>query len=107
MEDSFGQKVWKEKPPGPEQCLLDEMFESGSITEVATPDSVRQSTPMFRAFSAKVFATHFRKTKARLGEFVGMVSLKFNLLKSFDSKQILSHRSEQKYPRNRWRRHST
>ncbi|KAJ6633970.1 hypothetical protein Bhyg_02713 [Pseudolycoriella hygida] len=66
----YGSKVWKKKPPGPEQLLLDEMFENGSITAAATAESVRQSTEVFKQFSAKVFAVHFRKTRARLGEYV-------------------------------------
>lgn len=46
---NYGQRQWKEKPPGPEQLLLDDMFESGSITAAATPESVRQSTLTFQA----------------------------------------------------------
>lgn len=65
----IGQKLWKERPPGPEQLLLEEMFGNGSITSAATPESVRHSSDMFKQFSSKVFAVHFRKTKARFGEF--------------------------------------
>lgn len=69
MSTFLGNKIWKERPPGPEQILLEEMFENGSITAAATAESVRQSSNLFKMFSPKVFAVHFRKTKAKLGEF--------------------------------------
>lgn len=65
----FSNKIWKERPPGPEQLLLEEMFENGSIAVYAMPESVRQSHNLFKSFSPRIFAAHFRKTKARLGEF--------------------------------------
>ncbi|KAJ6639445.1 hypothetical protein Bhyg_12190, partial [Pseudolycoriella hygida] len=68
--NDYGQRQWKERPPGPEQLMLEEMFHTGSKTATATPESVRQSTLMFQSFTPKVFGAHFRKTKARLGEFV-------------------------------------
>lgn len=81
----FGNKVWKEKPPGPEQLLLEEMFGNGSITKYATPESVRLSSDMFKEFSPKTFAAHFRTTKAKMGEF--RMFYMFNPLISYDSKQ--------------------
>lgn len=79
-------KIWKANPPGPEQLLLDEMFENGSISAFATAESVRKSSDMFKEFTPKVFAAHFRKTKARLGEF-GMVST-FHLMVSYNDLMI-------------------
>lgn len=70
----YATKVWKEKPPGPEQLLLNEMFEDGSISPTAIPESVRKSNKIFENFTPKVFAAHFRKTKARYGEF-GTISM--------------------------------
>lgn len=40
-------KVWKEKPPGPEQRELQRMFDCKEINASATPDSVRKSTQCF------------------------------------------------------------
>ncbi|KAJ6643365.1 hypothetical protein Bhyg_08325 [Pseudolycoriella hygida] len=71
--NDYGQRQRKERPPGSEQLMLKEMFHTGSITAAATPESVYQSTLMFQSFTPKVFGAHFRNTKARLGEFVGMV----------------------------------
>ena len=65
MSDPY--KIWKEKPPGPEQRELQRMFDCKEINASATPDSVRKSTPMFQQFSGKVFAAHFRKLKAKYG----------------------------------------
>lgn len=62
-------KIWKEKPPGAEQLLLEEMFETGSITDYATTETVRQSSELFKAFPPRIFAVHFRKTKGKMGEF--------------------------------------
>lgn len=64
---SYANKIWREK--GPEQLQLEEMFTNGSITERATAESVRLSCEMFKDFTPKVFAAHFRKTKARFGDF--------------------------------------
>lgn len=61
--------VWKERPPGAEQLLLEDMFENGSITDGATAEAVRQSSDVFKRFTSKVSAAHFRKTKAKMGEF--------------------------------------
>lgn len=66
---SYVNKIWKLKPPGPEQLLLDEMFENESITAGATPESVRQSSELFKQFTPRVFAAHYRKAKARLGDY--------------------------------------
>ncbi|KAG4077147.1 hypothetical protein HA402_016134 [Bradysia odoriphaga] len=78
MQSMFvsGNKVWKEKPAGPEQLLLNEMFETGCISGAATAEAVRKSRDMFKDFSAQVFGTHFRKTKARYGEFVSEGGIK-------------------------------
>lgn len=65
----YTNKVWKEKPPGPEQLLLEEMFGNGSITTYATAENVRLTSDMFKDFSPRIFAAHFRKTRARMGEF--------------------------------------
>lgn len=70
-------QVWKMKPPGPEQRELERMFRDKEIDPSCTPDSVRQSNEMFRKFSANVFATHFRSTKAKLGFCGNFMSLNF------------------------------
>lgn len=62
-------RVWKEKPAGPEQLALEEMFHSGNITVYATPESVQQSNKLFHGFPSRIFNAHFRKTKAKLGEY--------------------------------------
>lgn len=65
MSVIYGTKVWKERPPGPEQLLLNEMFETGCISGIVTAEAVRKSRGMFNDFSPQVFAVHFRKTRAR------------------------------------------
>ncbi len=60
-------RMWKENPPGLEQKELERLFSDGDISETDSPNSIRLKYPMFREFSTNVFATHFRKTKAKLG----------------------------------------
>ncbi|XP_037035454.1 uncharacterized protein LOC119073800 [Bradysia coprophila] len=43
------------------------MFTSSEINASSSADSVRKSNDMFIKFSAQVFASHFRETRARLG----------------------------------------
>lgn len=62
-------RIWKEKPPGEEQLLLEGMFRNGSITAYATAESVRLSSAVFNGIPTKTFAVHFRKTKANMGEY--------------------------------------
>lgn len=65
---TMGQKVWKTKPhPGPEQVELERMFKNNEIVANATPDSVKRRSDLFKDFSTPVFATHYRKTKAKMG----------------------------------------
>lgn len=65
-------KFWTES--GPEQKELDRLFETKSIDESSLPNKVRQSNTKFMAFSAKVFAAHFRKTKAKHGAYGNIFS---------------------------------
>lgn len=58
-------RVWK--ATGPEQMALDHLFESGRISEIDSPAIIRKMNPLFEQFSPKIFAVHFRKTKAKLG----------------------------------------
>ncbi|KAJ6647812.1 hypothetical protein Bhyg_03035 [Pseudolycoriella hygida] len=58
-------KQWKSD--GPEQQLLEKMFDDGSIQDWETPSSVQASHPMFKPFSERVFANHFRATKSKMG----------------------------------------
>lgn len=60
---------WRESPAGPQQKELDRLFRTKAIDESDSPNKVRQSNPLFMAFSARVFASHFRKTKAKHGYF--------------------------------------
>lgn len=62
-------KQWKENPPGFEQLALTDMFENGSITDCDTAELVQANNPIFKDYSARVFLTHFRKTKAKVGGF--------------------------------------
>lgn len=61
--------VWKETPPGPEQKELERLFKNNLIEPKATPNTVRMNNTMFMEFSPRVFAVHFRKTKAKYGLF--------------------------------------
>lgn len=60
-------RMWKEKPPGPEQIELERMFKCNEIDSQASPDMVKKKNDIFKDFSASVFANHFRKIKAKLG----------------------------------------
>lgn len=62
-------KQWKETPPGPQQKELDRLFKTKVIDESDTPNKVRLSNPLFMEFSTRVFAAHFRKSKAKHGYF--------------------------------------
>lgn len=62
-------KVWKSKPPGPEQLELERMFSDKEIDANDSPDSVRQRNPIFHRFPSHIFGAHFRKTKAVFGLF--------------------------------------
>lgn len=70
-------KQWKENPPGPEQLTLDEMFDSGRIADYDTPESVQASNVIFKDFSARNFASHFRRTKAKLRGFRNVYDYSF------------------------------
>lgn len=59
--------IWRAKPAGPEQLELDRLFSEKQIDQFDSPDSVYQSHEMFQKFSFTVFASHFRKTKAKFG----------------------------------------
>lgn len=67
MAASTKLKVWKEKPPGVEQVELERMFMNNEINFNSSPDGVQKKVPLFQEFSDRVFAAHFRKTKAKLG----------------------------------------
>jgi hypothetical protein len=58
---------WRED--GPEQKQLERMFQNKNIDASAAPNKVRHLDPIFMAFPAKVFAAHFRKTKAKFGYY--------------------------------------
>lgn len=80
-------KQWKEYPPGPEQLALVDMFEKGEIKDYDTSDTAQAKNPLFKDFSERVFLTHFRKTKARLGGFGNLYDYSFmkcNFMKKFD-----------------------
>lgn len=63
----YANKIWRENPPGPEQKELDRLFSNGLISEIDNANDVRLKHPIFREFSVRVFACHFRKTKAKHG----------------------------------------
>lgn len=60
-------KNWKESPPGAEQKELNRMFQNKLINESDTPNDIRLKNSLFMEFSPRVFAVHFRKTKAKVG----------------------------------------
>lgn len=57
-------KQWKSN--GPEQELLERMFDDGCIEEWETPAQVQSRDPIFKPFSERVFANHFRSTKLKM-----------------------------------------
>lgn len=64
-----GKKQWKISPPGIEQKELEKLFESNEIDEYMSPSFVQRKYEIFKPFSQKVFASHFRQVKAKLGLF--------------------------------------
>lgn len=60
-------RQWKET--GPEQKILEELFESDEITEFDTAETVHNRYSTFHPFNDRVFNTHFRKTKAKKGGY--------------------------------------
>jgi hypothetical protein len=58
-------KIWKEN--GEEQKELEKLFSDGIISDKDTPSYVRECEPMFQKYSSQVFASHFRKTKKKIG----------------------------------------
>lgn len=58
-------KQWKSN--GPEQELLQKMFDDGAIEEWETAAIVQGRQAIFKTFSERVFASHFRSTKLALG----------------------------------------
>lgn len=58
-------KQWKST--GPEQDLLERMFNEGSIEDWETPVIVQAKDPIFKPFSERVFTNHFRTTKSKMG----------------------------------------
>lgn len=67
MENKAQQAQWKGNPPGPEQKELEHLFRSKKIGLHDTAQSVRAAYPLFSSFSPTVFASHFRKTRAKMG----------------------------------------
>ncbi|KAJ6647637.1 hypothetical protein Bhyg_03104 [Pseudolycoriella hygida] len=67
-------RQWKESPPGPEQLALEELFENGEIADSDTPTQIQQRHPIFAQFTNRVFYTHFRKTKAKMGGYAKVTS---------------------------------
>lgn len=82
-------KQWKSN--GPEQELLERMFEDGSIEDWETPAHVQGTNPLFKPFTERVFANHFRDTKLKMGygatdnsfDFFGYVNMNFTSENSF------------------------
>lgn len=60
-------RLWKEKPPGPEQIELERMFKCNEIDSQASPDMVKRQNDIFKDFSAARKHGHFRKIKAKHG----------------------------------------
>lgn len=65
VDAGYPYKIWKTKPPGEEQLELNRLFEVGKISQTMTADFVRKKWPIFRRVTPKVFAAHFRMTKAK------------------------------------------
>lgn len=63
----YQEKRWRESPPCEQQKFLERLFASGEITDIDTPNVIKQKYPIFHEFSSRVFAVHFRKLKAKYG----------------------------------------
>lgn len=61
------QKLWKESPPGPEQKELERLFANNLISVMDSPNQIMLKHPIFKGFTERVFLTHFKKTKAKMG----------------------------------------
>lgn len=62
---------WKESPPGPAQRELNQLFQNGLVKAADTPNMIRLKYPIFMQYTPRIFAAHFRKTKAKLGLNLG------------------------------------
>ena len=71
-------KQWKSN--GPEQELLEKMFEDDSIEDWETPATVQARYPIFKPFSERVFANHFRNTKLKRRYGDNVTGKSFNFL---------------------------
>lgn len=60
-------RLWREKPPGPEQLELERLFLENEIGYNTPIAEVQKSNAMFLNFTEKIFSAHFRKTRAALG----------------------------------------
>ncbi|KAJ6647899.1 hypothetical protein Bhyg_03123, partial [Pseudolycoriella hygida] len=58
---------WSERDA--EQRELEKMFEDGHIDGSEPPNQIRLGSPTLMAFSNRVFAAHYRRTKAKYGAF--------------------------------------
>ncbi|KAJ6647174.1 Nephrin [Pseudolycoriella hygida] len=54
---------------GEEQRELEKMFEDGHIDGSEPPNQIRLGSPTFMAFSNRVFAAHYQRTKVKYGAF--------------------------------------
>lgn len=84
-------KQWK--TDGPEQDLLERMFEEGSIEDWETAVSVQARDPTFKVFSERVFSNHFRQTKTKMGYDVKNNSNSFHFC--FPKQYLMSENSFQ------------
>lgn len=71
-------KQWKSN--GPEQALLDKMFEDGTIEDWETPAVVQARDPIFKQFSERVFTNHFRGAKLAAGSSGNAMGNSFDFL---------------------------
>lgn len=65
VDAGYPYKIWKTRPPGEEQLELNRLFEVGKIDRSMTADVARNKWPIFQRVTPRVFATHFRTTKAK------------------------------------------
>lgn len=89
VDGSDAGKKWSEQ--GPEQKELDSMVEHFELDDTKTPNEIRLSSPMFRQFSARVFAAYLRKTKAKYG-YCGKVYCMSKCFNSLEKESFFSEK---------------
>jgi hypothetical protein len=72
---------WKESPnPGPEQEVLNTLFDSGRITQATQAHEIYSENKVFWKYKLGIFRQHFNSTKKRRFNLTGKPTFMQNYL---------------------------